>query len=398
MLSRPRFSEKIALVIDRFDGRRGGAELWTRGFAQWLAAGDCDVHVLTRSIGPSEADLPITIHTIDAPRSQLAFARAVSETLAAIQPVLSHDMGAAIGCDLFQPHVGSVAACWEGSVASCGRWFRPVKRLCGLSPRYRRIRRLTALQYASDSHIYIAVSQKVACDMQTRHGVSAERIRTIYNGIDLDRFSPSAYCHRRPALRRQFGVCDNEILIIALAQHARLKGIPVLIRAVKQLRSQGAPVKLLLCGGDKKSDRPTLEQGGTILRCGNVQDVAPLYAAADVCVHPTFYDACSLVTLEALASGLPVVTTRANGASELITSGINGLVLAHSGDSNALAGALLPLIVSPDLRRAFGLAARKLMNLHSAEQNYRDVVAVYMEVLKSRSIGPSAMEPKHLAA
>jgi UDP-glucose:(heptosyl)LPS alpha-1,3-glucosyltransferase len=395
MLSRPR---KIALVIDRFDGRRGGASHWTRGFAQWLAACECDVHVLTRSVGPIEAGLPITIHTIDAPRSPLAFPRAVSQRLAAIHPILSHDMGAAIGCDIFQPHVGSVPACWEGSVASCPGWFQPVKRFCGLSPRYWRIRRLTSLQYSSSSRVFIALSQKVARDMKTFHGVPAERIRTIYNGIDLDRFSPWVHRSRRAALRRHFGIGVNEVLIVSLAHHFRLKGISVLIRAVKQLRSQGAPVKLLLCGGDRQSAHPKIDSGGAILRCGNVEDVAPLYATADICVHPTFYDACSLVTLEALASGLPVVTTYANGASELITSGVNGLVLEHPYDSDALARALLPLVGNSELRRDLGSAARRLMHMHSAERNYREIVAAYIHALSMRSIDSTAFEPLLLSA
>ena len=93
-----------------------------RGFADWLAGRGAEVHVLARSIGPAEADMPITFHAIDR-RSPLEFASAVSNRLAAIRPLVSHDMGAAIGCDVFQPHVGSCLQCWEGSVASCAPGF-----------------------------------------------------------------------------------------------------------------------------------------------------------------------------------------------------------------------------------------------------------------------------------
>jgi hypothetical protein len=64
-----------------------------------------------------------------------------------------------------------------------------------------------------------------------------------------------------------------------------------------------------------------------VVETGWVDDMAPFYAAADLAVQPTFYDACSLATLESLASGLPVVTTRANGGSELLTPGVDGIVL-----------------------------------------------------------------------
>jgi UDP-glucose:(heptosyl)LPS alpha-1,3-glucosyltransferase len=391
-------SPRIALVIDRFDGRRGGAALWTRGFAAWLGACNCDVHVLARSVGPAEAHLPITFHPIQARRSPLAFALAVSKRLAAIRPLISHDMGAAIGCDVLQPHVGSGLACWNGSVASYPAWLRPIKRLCGLSPRYRRLRQLRAAQYNGGSAAFIAVSHKVARDMQSLHHVPAARIRVVHNGVDLSRFTSVAVRDARPAIRRFYGIGDDEVLLIAVAHNFRLKGIPGLIRAVEQLHREGDPVRLLLCGGHSRSNDSGDVGHDAILDCGRVEDVAPFYAAADICVHPTFYDACSLVTLEAMAAGLPVITTRANGASELITHGVNGVVLDFPHDDQALAAALRPLVRDANVRRALGSAGRGLVEAHSVERNYHGVAAAYADVLALRSVAAAAMEPLFDAA
>jgi UDP-glucose:(heptosyl)LPS alpha-1,3-glucosyltransferase len=385
-------SPRIALVIDRFDGRRGGAATWTRGFAAWLAARDCDVHVLARSIGLTETRLPITFHEINVGRSPLAFATATARRLAAIKPLVSHDMGAAIGCDVFQPHFGSGLACWRGSVASYPAWLRPAKRLCGLAPRYRCLRRLSAAQFDGGSSLFIAVSHKTARDMQTLHGVPAERIRVVQNGIDLGRFSAANHAEARQVIRRYFGIRHHEVVLIAVAHHFRLKGIPGLLRAVKQLRSQGNKIRLLMCGGPARSGHG-VGSYGTVIYCGRVPDVAPYYSAADVCVHPTFYDACSLVTLEAMAAGLPVVTTRANGASELITSGSDGLIVDCTRRAATISAALKPLICDADLRSAMGSAGRFLVKDHSVERNYHGVVAAYVDALALRSVDAGPIFP-----
>ena len=393
-----RRSPKIALVIDRFDGRRGGAALWTRGFAAWLAARDCDVHVLARSVGPAESHLPITFHPIEVGHSPLAFALVVSKRLAAIRPLISHDMGVAIGCDVFQPHVGSGLACWNGSVASYPAWLRPVKRLCGWSPRYRRLRRLSAAQYNGGSAVFVAVSHKAARDMHSLHHVPAERIRVVHNGVDLGRFAPSAHPDARPAIRRYYGIRDNEVLLIAVAHNYRLKGIPGLIRAVEQLRREGDPVRLLLCGGDSCSIDSGDVGHGPVVDCGRVEDVAPFYAAADICVHPTFYDACSLVTLEAMAAGLAVITTRANGASELITHAVNGVVLDFPHNPRALTAALRPLVRDANVRHALGEAGRRLVKAHSVERNYQGIAAAYADVIALRSVAATTIKPISVSA
>jgi UDP-glucose:(heptosyl)LPS alpha-1,3-glucosyltransferase len=384
-------SPRIALVIDRFDGNRGGAALWTRGFAAWLAARECDVHVLARCIGPVEARLPITFHTVSVGRSPLAFAATVSQRLAALAPLISHDMGGASGCDVFQPHFGSGLACWRGSVASYPRWLRPAKRLCGMSPRYRRLRRLCAAQFRGGGSLFIAVSLKAASEMEALHGVPKERIRVVYNGVELSRFEPLAQRSARRALRQHYGIRDDEVVVIAAAHHLRLKGVPALIRAVEQLRRAGEPVRLLLCGSGRADAADAAPK--SILRCGRVDDVAPYYAAADVCVHPTYYDACSLVTLEALAAGLPVVTTRANGASELLTPGVNGVVLDGPPSGPSVASALRPLIRDAALRRQLGAAGRRLVWSHSVERNYYEIALAYADALAMRSIDAAPLEP-----
>jgi len=117
---------------------------------------------------------------------------------------------------------------------------------------------------------------------------------------------------------------------------------------------------------------------------GSIDDVVPYYAAADIYVQPTFYDPCSLVVLEALSAGLPVVTTRWNGAGELITNNLEGHVLDQPDDADALASTLVPLVLSESRREAMGRAARQLALAHTLERNCQEIVGVYEEVVAAR--------------
>ncbi|HLQ44320.1 MAG TPA: glycosyltransferase family 4 protein, partial [Planctomycetaceae bacterium] len=116
---------------------------------------------------------------------------------------------------------------------------------------------------------------------------------------------------------------------------------------------------------------------------GSVKDPRDFYAAADVYVQPTFYDPCSLVVLEALACGLPVITTKFNGAGELLTIGEHGYVLDDPADSSSLAE-LMRRTLNADCRTAMSRAARQLALRHNFEDNVRQIVSVYEELANIR--------------
>jgi UDP-glucose:(heptosyl)LPS alpha-1,3-glucosyltransferase len=102
---------------------------------------------------------------------------------------------------------------------------------------------------------------------------------------------------------------------------------------------------------------------GRVTFLGGMQDVADLYAAADVFVLPTLYDPFSNACLEAMAAGLPVITSRANGASELIEEGVEGFVLDDPTDAGAIAKAILA-VGDGAARQAMGAAARRKAEGH----------------------------------
>ena len=116
-----------------------------------------------------------------------------------------------------------------------------------------------------------------------------------------------------------------------------------------------------------------------MLFLGHRNDPRDAYFAADFLVHPTFYDPCSLVALEALACGLPVVTTRYNGASELLSPPADGLVIDDPHDAPALAAALVRML-DPGYRSAASQVARQTGTRWTFEHHYRALFEVFAEV------------------
>ncbi len=379
---------KIGLVIESLDPRRGGAEQWTAQFAGWLARAGHEVHIVASQVAPEMASLGLTAHPLPRTRSRLEFAQAAEQQLERLSLDVTHDMGYGWHCDVFQPHGGSRAAANEQNLHLAPRWLRPIKRrVASCLPRYREFRRLAMAQYMADDRIYLALSRMVARDFERFHGVRREQIRLVYNGVDVERFSPEHRWRYRSVVRDELGVDDRETLLLIVAHNFRLKGVPTLLAAVGKLVRAGLPVRLAVVGGKRQ---PAIARLAARLGAANattfvgpVDDAVPYYAAADVYVQPTFYDPCSLVVLEAWASGLPVITTRFNGAGELMTPGIEGWLIDNPADADELTARLLPL-TDLAIRAPMALAARRLAVAHSFDRNCRELLAVYEGIAAAR--------------
>lgn len=375
---------KIALVIERLDPQLGGVEQWTWQFAQRLLQRGHEVHVVASRFTPQTQRAGIIAHSVESARSRVKLAERLEQPLRRLAVDVIHDTGAGWHCDIFQPHGGSRIASFEQNLLLEPSYLRPIKRrLAPCLPRYREFDCLMQRQYAGRERTFLALSRMVARDLERFHQVRPEQIRLIYNGVDLERYTPALQSRYRQELRERLGVQD-ELLLLIVAHNFELKGVPTLIRAVGLLRSQGQPFRLAVAGGKrlKRYQRLAIEVGAgqAVTFLGPVDDAAPWYAAADVYVQPTFYDPCSLVVLEALASGLPIVTSRFNGAGELVTAGVEGYLLHDPADAEELAERLQSLL-SADRRQAMSVAARRLAERHSLDRNCDEILAVYHEHL-----------------
>jgi UDP-glucose:(heptosyl)LPS alpha-1,3-glucosyltransferase len=379
---------KIGLVIDRFDPRRGGAQQWTYQHAERLIARGHEVHVVAGEASPAAVRLGVVVHEVGFIQSHLPRAQAAENMLRSLQLDVVHDIGLGWHNDILQSEDGSRLAQWERLLLLLPSWQRPLKRtLIGLLPRYREFRRLMARQFGDRQRIVLAVSKMCARDYQRHHGVRPEQIRLVYHGADNERFSPAHRAQYRLPVRRQLGIPEEAVVFLFVGHDYRRKGLATAVRAVCRLADEGRPAHLLVVGGNRRAQRSRWLFGPrhrAVTLAGAVDDPVPYYAASDAFVLPTFYDPSSLSVAEAASSGLPCVTTRFNGAAELLTEGLDGFVLFDPSDYAALADRLRRL-TDPATRQAMGLAARRLAERYTLDRNCEEILAVYHEVLRWRS-------------
>lgn len=378
---------KIGLVIGQFDPRRGGAERSTVQFAAGLIQRGHQVHVVARRFGDQTRRMPIVRHEENV-RSRIGFARVAEATLRPLHLDVVHDMGAGWHCDVLQPRAGSAIAVGEQKLRLVPGWLRPLKRgFDRLTPRYRSLQRLIARQCVDDGRIVIAMSRMTADHFRRYHGLGPERIRLIYNGVDCRQFCPQHRLAHRHAVRRRLGVGDDTVVLLIVAHNFTLKGVPTLVNAMGRLAARRRPVHLVVVGGRRIGPfvrwAGRMGLAGSVTFTGAVEDTVPLYAAADVYVHPAIYDNCSRVVLEALASGLPVVTSRFDGAGELLTPGVEGFAVSDPTDVDELLGCLEVLFDAP-ARERMGRAARQLALEHTFDRSVDETLAVYQQITQAR--------------
>jgi UDP-glucose:(heptosyl)LPS alpha-1,3-glucosyltransferase len=379
---------RIGLVIEEFDPHRGGVEHWTVQFTAQLLERGHEVHVVARRFCDRALRMPIIAHGLEGVDSRLGFAAAAEQTLRRMDLDVIHDMGAGWHCNVFQPHGGSRRAATQRNLMLVPPWMRGLKAAFQrFLPRYRQFNALVGRQYADDGRIVLALSRQVAEDFQRYHDVPREQIRLIYNGVDTQRFSPEHRETYREMLRRRLGIPADTVLMLIVAHNFRLKGVPTLLRTMGRLRQRGRRAHLVVVGGKNVGTyrRAAGRAGaaGAVTFTGSVEDTVPYYAAADLYVQPTFYDPCSLVVLEALASGLPIVTSRYNGAGELLTEGREGFLISDPHDARELQDCVEKLFHQPT-RTVMGEAARQLSLRHTLQRNVEEVLAVYEEIAERR--------------
>ncbi len=190
----------------------------------------------------------------------------------------------------------------------------------------------------------ICISRMVQREVLTHFGehfaVPEESLPVIYNGVDTGHFHPGLRAGRQ-SLRQQYGIPQDDPLFLFVGSGFARKGVAAAIRCLP------AGAWLLVVGKDKELPRyqrqaATGAAAGRVLFAGPQHDLRPYYGAADALVFPTIYEPFGNVVLEALASGLPVITTSACGGAEALVPGESGLVV-DAFDDAALADAMQQL-------------------------------------------------------
>ncbi len=186
-----------------------------------------------------------------------------------------------------------------------------------------------------NSKIIIANSMMVKNDIKKHYSIPDEKIHVIYNGVDLERFRPVT-SEQKSVAKHSLGVTEDKIILFVGADFKR-KGLATLLKTISLLNMENK--KLLIIGKKETLQYLTmikkLDINKHVIFRGPETAIEKFLAISDVLVLPTIYDPFSNATLEAMASGLPVVTTANNGASELIKNGVHGFVINDPLDEHA---------------------------------------------------------------
>ena len=218
-------------------------------------------------------------------------------------------------CDVYRAGDGIHQAWMERRDAASSlvhRWFRR------LNARDRDILELERALFAGGARHLIANSQMVKRQAREFYDYPESRIDVVPNGVPLADFRPDP--EGRQLRRKILRLSDDDIAVLFVGSGWERKGVRVAVEAVKSLASN---VRLLVAGRGRSS----MASGRAVQRLGAVRDLPAVYAAADIFLLPTLYDPFSNACLEALAAGLPVITTRDNGFSEIIEDGVHGSIV-----------------------------------------------------------------------
>jgi len=225
----------------------------------------------------------------------------------------------------------------------------------------------------------IAVSEGIKREILENYNVPEEKIVVIPPGVDLNEFEPNA--KMKSKIRKELGVNQNAcILMFPGGLDLERKGLEYLIRALPLAKDK---IKLLITGTGNfqpyKQLANSLNVLDKIIFTGFVPEIKNYYAASDIFVFPSFYEAFPGVILEAAASGLPILVTKVNGAEEVVVDSINGFFIKRNPED--IANKINLLIRDSNLRKQMGESVYKTAQKYSWEETARKTLEVYEEVL-----------------
>jgi UDP-glucose:(heptosyl)LPS alpha-1,3-glucosyltransferase len=372
---------------------RGGCETYIADLARRLVQDRHEVHLYASRW--DETALPPGLHyhplpVLGGPRflRPWRFGAACARALRGANHQVTVGFDKTWGQDVLYPQGGLHLASAEHNLHKYpGRLARGLARLAkGLDLAHWSFARLERRQYLGPHRPLVVVnSAMVRAHFQHHYGVRAENLYVVPSAIDPGRFAETDRPRRRLEFRERWGIGAEETVGLFVAMNYRLKGLEPLLHAVGRVpaaRSGDRPFRLLVAGNPRTAPYQRLAQrfgiASQVCFIGPCREMANCYFAADFLVHPTFYDPCSLVVLEALACSLPVITSRYNGAGELLSPPREGYVVRDPHDHEHLAWCMTQLL-DPARRAACAQAARKAAARWTFEDHYRQLLKVFGE-------------------
>ncbi len=400
---------RLALNFRRIDPSKGGAETYVVDLCRRLARAGHRVDVFAEVCDPAHLPDGVALVPVAAPgwtrwQRTWNFAGNSERALRAAGPAYDCTVGFINTWhhDVLIPQGGVHGASLDFNARRFpAGWRRALYKLGkGINPKAWIYGAIEARQYdPGRSARVVAVSRMVRGHLESYRGVPPGRIDVIPNAIDAGRLAVADPAAARATFRAEHGLAADALVGLFVAHNYGLKGLGPLLEAMKARLDRdpaARPIHLIACGGGRPgpflalADR--LGLGPFVHLLGFLPDIRPGFHAADFFVLPSYYDPCSLVVFEALACGLPVITTACNGAGEVMTPGVEGFVVPTPDSREALADAL-DRMADDEGRRAMSRAAAVLGREQSFDRHVARLLEVFARVAGAKREG-SAGRPK----
>ena len=251
---------------------------------------------------------------------------------------------------------------------------------------YRLLVLLERRVYTDPKTVLILIAHKTAAVLERFYG-RIDRFPVLYIGLDHAIFNPERRHTLRGEARRQLGIPDPQFTLVLVGNDWRNKGVPVLLDALTKIRD--LPINLIIVSREDSSPCQRLiaerRLGDRVKFVPPRNDIEFYYAAADTYVGPSLEDTFAQPPAEAMACGLPVIVSSANGTSEIVTHGKDGLILTDPADFITLAAMIRDLYMNSGFRDQLGSQAARTALEYTWERNSRELVEIFREILRRKA-------------
>lgn len=369
---------KIALITKRVSQSLGGSERVSANLAGKLSETGHEVHVFTghidTAIKGAETHLIETIKWLS-PLRLLSFQRKVRSILRKEQFDLVYSLCQVYPVDIYRVGDGIHRHWMKVQYPNpLLRWLKYFTSLVHLAMRF-----LEGKIFRDSNHrLFVTNSQLVKNQIIEYFSIAEERIKVIYNGVDHRVFNTRVNACR-DTMRRKHRLTDRDLVILFVSNNWERKGLSTIIEAISKAGDN--KIRLVVVGRGNSKHYISLAadkkiSAGQIIFIGRTGDVEKYYGMSDLFVLPSRYEPFANVCLEAMACGLPVITTRTNGASEIITTGSDGFILDDWRDSSGLASIIKDMTIE-NLRREIGENAAKTAKNYTWERHLEESLRVF---------------------
>lgn len=382
---------KIALVRKEFNELHGGAERYAVNLARGLAALGHDVHVFCGKSSMKEKS-NITVHEVlylktPSPVKNLSFSKNSAKLIAEENFDIVNGLAQIFPQDIYR--VG------DPLHVNCLKTFypNPLKKVINyLNPRHLALLYIEKNIFKQGNYKRIITNSHMSkAQVSHYYNVPEEKIKVVHNGVDLNKFNSDEKLGLRKSIRKNLGIKKDETVLFFAGNDFKRKGLQFAMQCAANLIKKGLKVKLLIAGRQKSGPylRLVRKNGyvNNILFLGHVEKIESVFCASDMFILPTFYDPFSNVCLEAMACGLPVITTRLNGAAEIIEDKVSGIVVDSPWQLEEMIAGVSSVIENnscglKEMSEKALLAARQ----NPVEKNISETEKVYLEVMKEKGV------------